>query len=317
MDELEPEEEEEKVELSQQEWDERIKEAVLRALYEIVESTDLPLEPSDFLKMMMEFSLDDGTKIDLKKTSFKKIGKLLEIISTGKNGLGYIEYLENKQKGHKVIAGVNKDTFKDFVPKYKLKRVKANKAAPEESKVQSSSVNYPKVQIDEVFLLGKHFDALNRALKEPLKLPFYNMKDVKELIAQYIKENGLEESAKRGHITLDPFIGKLVGDIKPGQTEVKKEYVFKNIITNLQNCYTVTLIDQQQLVHEKEKQKMFKGDVPTVEILAQKTMNKKQTTITGLELYMIDYDELCSYLQHKCASSVAIAEIEHLSTVKN
>jgi hypothetical protein len=96
-----------------------------------------------------------------------------------------------------------------------------------------------------VFLLGKHFDALNRALKEPLKLPFYNMKDVKDLIALYIKENGLEESAKRGHITLDPFIGKLVGDIKPGQTEVKKEYVFKNIVTNLQNCYTVTLIDQQ------------------------------------------------------------------------
>ena len=67
-----------------------------------------------------------------------------------------------------------------------------------------------------MFLLGKHFDALNKALKEPLKLPFYNMKDVKELIALYIKENGLEESAKRGHVTLDPFIGKLVGDIKPG-----------------------------------------------------------------------------------------------------
>ena len=54
------------------------------------------MEPSDFLKMMMEFSLDDGTKIDLKKSSFKKIGKLLEIISTHKNGLGYIDYLENK-----------------------------------------------------------------------------------------------------------------------------------------------------------------------------------------------------------------------------
>ena len=62
---------------------------------------------------------------------------------------------------------------------------------------------------------------------------------------------------------------------------------------------------------------MYKGDVPTVEIVAQKTMNKKQTTITGLELYLIDFDELCSYLQHKCASSVAIAEIEHLSTAKN
>jgi hypothetical protein len=40
--------------------------------------------------------LEDGTKIDLRKSSFKKIGKLLEVMSTGKNGLGYIEYLENK-----------------------------------------------------------------------------------------------------------------------------------------------------------------------------------------------------------------------------
>ena len=54
------------------------------------------------------------------------------MVSTGKNGLGYIEYLENKQKGHKVIAGVNRDAFKDFIPKYRLKRVKATKAAPEE-----------------------------------------------------------------------------------------------------------------------------------------------------------------------------------------
>lgn len=70
------------------------------------------------------------------------------------------------------------------------------------------------------------------------------MKDIKELISIYIKENALEENARRGHISLDPFIGKLVGDIKPGQTDVKKEYVFKNIASNLQNCYTVTLIDE-------------------------------------------------------------------------
>lgn len=124
------------------------------------------MEPSDFLKMMMEYTLEDGQKIDLKNSSFKKIGKLLEMISTGKNGLGFVDYLENKQKGHKVIAGINRDTFKEFVPQYKLKRVKASKSQPEESKFLS--VNYPKIQIDEVFLLGKHFEALNKALKAPL-----------------------------------------------------------------------------------------------------------------------------------------------------
>jgi hypothetical protein len=42
------------------------------------------------------------------------------------------------------------------------------------------------------------------------------MKDVKDIIFQYIKENSLEEEATRGHIRLDPFISRLVGDLKPG-----------------------------------------------------------------------------------------------------
>ena len=40
----------------------------------------------------------------------------------------------------------------------------------------------------------------------------------------------------------------------------------------------------------------FKGEVPKVHILAQKVNNKKVTTITGLDMYMIDYGEMSSYL---------------------
>ena len=39
-------------------------------------------------------------------------------------------------------------------------------------------------------------------------------------------------------------------------------------------CYTITLIDEQQIVLDKERQKIFKGDVPFVEIIAQKVNNK-------------------------------------------
>ena len=71
------------------------------------------------------------------------------------------------------------------------------------------------------------------------------------------------------------------------------------------------------MVSAKEKQKFVKGPVPHVEIIAQKVNNKKQTTITGLEMYQLNYDELTSYMQHKCASSVAMSEIDHVSTLKN
>jgi len=48
--------------------------------------------------------LEDNTPIDIRKSSFKKIGKLLECMSTAKNGSGIIVYQENKIKGHKIIT---------------------------------------------------------------------------------------------------------------------------------------------------------------------------------------------------------------------
>lgn len=32
------------------------------------------------------------------------------------------------------------------------------------------------------------------------------------------------------------------------QRDVKKEFLFKNLQTNLLNCYTVTLVDEKQIV---------------------------------------------------------------------
>lgn len=52
--------------------------------------------------------------------------------------------------------------------------------------------------------MGKNFDVLNKALKEPIILEFYNLKDVRDIITFYIRDNALEEKAKKGHVTLDP-----------------------------------------------------------------------------------------------------------------
>ena len=45
-------------------------------------------------------------------------------MSETKNGLGLISYLEEKKKGHKLIMRINNDWQQDFVPQFKLKRVK-------------------------------------------------------------------------------------------------------------------------------------------------------------------------------------------------
>lgn len=74
---------------------------------------------------------------------------------------------------------------------------------------------------------------------------------------------------KRGHVKIDPIIVNLVGDTKPDQAQIKKEYLFKNLHSNhLLINHVVTLIDETQLVKESMRQKFFKGPVPMVNIIA-------------------------------------------------
>lgn len=99
-------------------------EAFRRTLFESIIDEDLPMEPSDFLKLLQEYQLEDHTPLDMRKSSFKKIGKLLESMSTMKFGEGLIVYQENRIKGHKLITQVIRTTFADFAPKYNLKKIK-------------------------------------------------------------------------------------------------------------------------------------------------------------------------------------------------
>lgn len=118
---------EEEVELTTEEWDERVIEAFNRAIFESVTEESLPLDPSLFQKNnFQEYYLEDHKQIDLRKSSFKKIGKLLEMMSTGKNGSGIIDYSEDPRfaKGHKVITQIFRQKLTDFVPKFKLRRKK-------------------------------------------------------------------------------------------------------------------------------------------------------------------------------------------------
>jgi hypothetical protein len=62
------------------------------------------MEPSDFLKgHFMEFTCSEF-KLSLKQSSFKKIGKLLEIMAKE----GVIEYCEPKNLGHKLLVKIDR-----------------------------------------------------------------------------------------------------------------------------------------------------------------------------------------------------------------
>lgn len=85
--------------------DARIIEAFYRCLLESVKDTDMPMEPSDFQKDHLNLYAGLEYKLDLRLSSFKRVGKLLEIM----HKKAVIDYSENKGVNHKLITKIYRD----------------------------------------------------------------------------------------------------------------------------------------------------------------------------------------------------------------
>lgn len=77
--------------------DKRILEAFIRAVSESIKDEMLPMEPSELLNQhMANYKASDGSKLDLRKSSYKKIGKFLQFLDHKR----YIDYSETRGKSH-------------------------------------------------------------------------------------------------------------------------------------------------------------------------------------------------------------------------
>jgi len=86
----------------------------------------LPMEPSDFQKDHLSLYADPEFKLDFRLSSFKRIGKLLEVM----NKKNVIDYAEIKGVSHKLITKINRgnEEFKSYVPKFSLRKSKKAQA---------------------------------------------------------------------------------------------------------------------------------------------------------------------------------------------
>ena len=85
--------------------DPRIVEAFYRCLLESVKDEDLPMEPSDFQKDHLSLYAAADYKLDMRLSSFKRMGKLLEIMDKK----GIVVYQEMKGVSHKLLIKINRD----------------------------------------------------------------------------------------------------------------------------------------------------------------------------------------------------------------
>ncbi|ELT91730.1 hypothetical protein CAPTEDRAFT_202452 [Capitella teleta] len=173
--------------------DELLEKTFLFALKSQLKAANLPILTSKFFKTCMLPLCPPGQNIDVKKSSYKKLGKFLQ--SMQERGMIRVKELS---KGVESIVSFDKDH--DDVRAVKAVDV----PKPEVSAVAEGEVFHPPV-IEEVFVVSACTAPLFRtsgfSKGDPL-LPA----QVRQVITEYVRANNLKNPNSRGQVTLDPLL---------------------------------------------------------------------------------------------------------------
>lgn len=148
------------------------------------------------------------------------------------------------------------------------------------------------------------------------------------MIQDYITKSCLDKVSdmegaamlKGGQIRIDPLLYAILNPKPAGQTEtVRKDAIFKSITSCTNAAYVISTVDPNEAKSAQEAESFtlqhkasntyHHGQVPKVKVEALKYRNKKQTRMSGLELYQVDLQEFARYLRNKCQASVTIGEL--------
>lgn len=275
--------------------DEYLMEAFLTSLKISVNDKDLPIDAGEYYSNHLLPCKREGIFIDVKKSSYKKIGKFLQAMSK----LNIIDFKEVKKGGVPQITKINKlnPKLKDFEPvvtKVAKKEVKEEEVSEDDK--------WPKVIVTEFFKLKPQlYQFFTDEFIGDMKEKFYTREDVHSAMQKYITANNL---ADKRLVKLDERMIPLFWDEKAERPQslppftMLRDELFKKFDHYLQHYYRITDLRTGE---EENKQGAFKG----VTLVAEKSHNKNITRINGLEPYQFNVTSLVNKFQLKFACSVS------------
>ncbi|QPG75516.1 hypothetical protein FOA43_002871 [Brettanomyces nanus] len=274
---------------------------VRSVLYSITQDKiDLPIDASIFMSAHILKNLPpvDSDLVNMKKTSWKKAHKFLKAMEK-------LDLVKLKGKGEDVIVVSVADKSNQRVAKFEPYRVKKHSSRP--VKCSSSSVTVqqlykPKSSTRELFnRLNMEYDR------------YYEEHELKELVADYIRQFRLAREQYPKLIRIDPTMSEMgVKGIKQTINSAERSGVFAMIIgksSNFQQFYRIVKNGDNGEDNGRTS-KMKKGSPPKITVLIEQVRGRRKimTRISGLEKYYIQPEELASVLKVKCSGSATIGE---------
>lgn len=261
---------------------------------------DLPIMTSDFQSKHMLPNLPEGATLDLKKTSFKKLAKLLSMHE--KKGL-LTQKLVHKQDH---IAAINRAhaLYTAFAPA-------AQDAAPAAPAPAGKGAT-PKAGLATITVCTayKASSSLQPVLgSDAPRDKLYTAVEVEAALRQYAAGSGLAASPDAAQMALDRLlIGALYNKSEqPAEgSSAETAEVLRRLLGKLQLWSRIRRTTQQE-----EKETLQKGSPKNVQVqLEDRAGGRKHITrLSGMEAFGIDPDELATALQRRFQSSASVTKL--------
>ncbi|XP_012719125.2 eukaryotic translation initiation factor 2D [Fundulus heteroclitus] len=274
----------------QEEMDALLLQCFLHALKRKVKKADLPLLTSTFLRNHMFTCCPSGKQLDIKKSSYKKLSKFLQVMQQQHN----LVQVKELSKGVESIVEVDwkNPQLRSFsVPE---------EAGVEEAVVQSGGEGEAQYQPPEITTLYSVSARL-----EPLFLDANKRKgttmhpaEVRSIITEYVKRNELVNENNKNYVNINPTLCDCLLEKSEYQEveSLKWDDLFSRTLERMQECYQVMFPGQAAIVK--------KGHIEPIDIsVASRGSNKKVTLIKNLEVYGLDPAAVASALQHRVQAS--------------
>ncbi|KAJ3005789.1 Eukaryotic translation initiation factor 2D [Thoreauomyces humboldtii] len=305
-----------------EEMDEILESALLTALKVRLpnDPKTLPMTSSELYSAYILPSRPRGTLLDIKYSSFKKLGKFLKAME--KRGLIKLK----ERGGETLLVSVNRqhphivefDAPKKLAGDEKLQKegLAGLVGAPAETGGNAvgtqgsgaAKLTGPVSVIELYKPLQKELPLFQHV--EHSKNSFYTLADLRNLINDYATLHSLVDRSNPRMIKIDPH---LADSLLKREEYTTIDYLPRDVLVQ-------RLVDRMQAFHELKAPGLTEGEIrkgvpkPIVIHLEKRGGNKCITRIVGMEAFGIGADQLAACLKIRCASSTSVTPIPGKTT---
>ncbi|XP_056130384.1 eukaryotic translation initiation factor 2D [Lampris incognitus] len=268
----------------------------LHALKSKVKKSELPLLTSTFLRNHMFSCCPSGKQLDIKKSSYKKLSKFLQIMQQQHN----LVRVKELSKGVESIVEVywKNPELRSF-------------CAPDDPDMEEAPVHligegekpYHPPEITTLYSVSARLEPLfleaNKRKGEILQPA-----EVRRVITEYVKKNELVDDNNKNYVIINPTLCDCLLDKSEYQEveALKWDDLFSRTLGRMQECY--------QLVFPGQAPVKKKGHIEPIDItVASRGSNKKVTLIKNLEVYGLDPTVVSAALQYRVQASSVLQPV--------